>query len=562
MADGIERGAIHLDKMISGGKKPRSKKQLHVVPAGEAFNADGKRVIRHDPGRIPDVLDQIGLALAEYAGNLFSYTGRLVRVYPAPETSTGGVHRPRGALILHQVDAPHLTELATRAAIHQRWDARAESYKSCDCPLRAAIAYLARGHWPELRALSGFAEAPTSTLDGRLIDQPGYDADTGLFMAFDNIPGYTSPPLTPTRADAEQSMVILLDLIKEFPFVTWEDRAATLAGIITGLLRRVLPSAPMMAVTAPTAGTGKTLIAETLAIIATGRRASVLSLGHNDAEAEKRLVGVLLAGDACIVLDNIERPLKGDLLCQVATQQFVRLRPLGASGMLSLPTHALMVATGNNLAIVGDLKRRVVLIRMDAGEERPEQRTFKRDHLEDVFARRGELIRAALTISLGYLAAGAPSIEGMHPLGGFSEWDRMVRRPLVWLGLPDPMKASEGLREQDPDLEGMRLLLSAWSDVFKDAATAAEVVAAGMDSKTDREHPHPELRDALQMVCSEKPNTRRLGYWLRAHRDRIVDGMQIKSGRADGPTKVVRWRVVSCGDAGDTGDTGDVPYKV
>jgi putative DNA primase/helicase len=544
-----ERGAAALDKLASE-KKPRRKKGLHLVKKdGETFDPAGRRTIRHDPGRLPDILDQVELALSESCDNLFSYTGRLVRVYAAPETASGGVHRPRGALVLHPVDGSHLTELATAAAIHERYDARSEGYKPCDCPRRVSDAYLARGNWPKLRPLAGFIEAPTLTLDGRLIHAPGHDSETGLFQASEAIPGWSAPPAKPSTADAKAALDVLLDLVKDFPFVAQEDRAAVVAGIITGLLRRVLPAAPMMAVTAPTPGTGKTLIAETFAIIATGRRASVLSLGHDDAEAEKRLAGVLLAGDAVIALDNIERPLKGDLLCQVATQQFVRLRPLGASGMLSIPTHALMVATGNNLSIVGDLKRRVSLIRMDSGQERPEQRTFSRDHLEDVFERRGELIRAALTLPLAYLAAGAPAIDGMHPLGGFEQWDRMVRRPLTWLGLPDPLKASEGLREQDPDLEGMRLLLSAWCAAFgSEPKTAAELAAAGMSYRPVSDtYEFPELRDALQLVCSEKPNARRLGYWLRRHQDRIVDGMQVKQSGSDGHAKVARWTVLNCG---------------
>lgn len=555
MSDLEQRGAAALDKLASE-KKPRRKKGLRLVkPGDEEFGPDGRRRIKHRPGQLPKILDQLGLSLSESCENLFSYTGRLVRVYAAPESASGGVHRPRGALVLHPVDGSHLTELATAAAIHERWDARAEEDLECDCPRRIADAYLARGNWPELRPLAGFIEAPTITLDGRLIHAPGHDSETGLFQACAAIPGWTPPPAKPTRADAMAALNVLLSLVSEFPFEAEEDCVAVVAGIITGLLRRVLPAAPLLAVTAPTPGTGKTLIAETFAIIATGRRASVLSLGHDDAEAEKRLAGVLLAGDAVIALDNIERPLKGDLLCQVATQQFVRLRPLGASGMLSIPTHALMVATGNNLSIVGDLKRRVVLIRMDSGTEKPEERAFSHDHLEDVFARRGDLIRAALTLPLAYLAAGAPAVtivdkdghaKVMHPLGGFEQWDRMVRRPLAWLGLGDPLKASEGLREQDPDLEGMRLLLGAWRDAFQDKPkTAAELVTAATTvgdelSTTDRGN----LHDALQLICYEKITSRKVGNWLRAHKDRIVDGMKVKQLGTDGHTKVARWQVV------------------
>ena len=336
-----------------------------------------------------------------------------------------------------------------------------------------------------------------------------------------------------------------MQLFNSFPFVDPADRSAMLCALLTSIQRRLLPAAPLMAITAPTPGTGKTLLCETLAIIATARRASVLSLGHDDAESEKRLAGVLLAGDAVISVDNIERPLKGDLLCQVATQQFVRLRPLGGSGMLNVPTHSLIVATGNNLSIVGDLKRRVVMIRLDAKTERPEHRSFDHDHLATVAERRGEIITLALTIIAAYLAAGAPKIPGSHNFGGFEQWDRMVRRPLLWLDLPDPLLTSEELREQDPDLEAMRLMYTAWWQSFSDrAVTVAEVINEGQSlGQSENE----ELRDALQLVCAEKPNSRRLGFWLRSHRERIIDGLQLRQAGADSHAKVAKWRVIKCG---------------
>ncbi|WP_300339090.1 hypothetical protein [Accumulibacter sp.] len=530
-----------------------SRRRVPAKPSTGTYDSSGRRVIRHDPGRLPQILDELGEALKEYGENLFVFAGRPVRVYPAPESPGKGITRARGALILHSVDGAHLAELAGRAALHERYDARSEAYKSCDCPRRVSDAYLSRGYWPELRQLTGFVEAPIVTLNGRLLDAPGYDADTGLFLAFEKIPGYTAPASKPGMDEASSAAGRLIEAVSEFPFVDDTDRSAFLAGVMTGLLRRVLSAAPMMAVTAPSPGTGKTLIAETFAIIASGRRASVLSLGHDDAETEKRLAGVLLAGDACIALDNIERPLKGELLCQVASQEFVRLRPLGASGMVSIPTHALLVATGNNLAIVGDLKRRVSLIRLDACQERPEQRAFKRDHLNDVFAQRGAFIRDALTICLAYIGAGFPAVDGLYPLGGFEHWDRLVRRPLVWLGLPDPLKASEALRDQDPDLEAMRLLYGSWSEVFgSEKKTAAEVVSAGMEAAPmTSEYVHADLREALQLVCSEKPNARRLGFWLRSHRDRIVDGSTLRQAGLDGHAKVARWHVMPAANAAD-----------
>lgn len=553
-AEALRRKVATWRKADGADADPPGAKRLAIVKPGEQFDATGRRVIRHEPGQLPETLDQLEAALADYGGNLFSYTDGLVRIYSAPEVKMGGVHRPRGALILHKVDAHHLVELATMVAIHERFDGRSGEYRRCDCPLRVATAYLARGRFPRLRRLSGFIESPTVTLEGRVIDLPGYDDDTGLYLSGDPIAGYSRPPSKPSKDDAIKAVKLLAALFREFPAVSNEDRTAAIAAVITGLVRRVLPAAPMMAITAPTPGTGKTLIAETFAVIASGRRPSVMSLGHDDAEAEKRLGGVFLAGDLCILLDNIERPLKGDLLCQATTQQYLRLRPLGASGMLSIPTHALLVATGNNLAIVGDLKRRVVMIRLDAGQERPEHRVFKRDHLEDVFARRGELIRAALTIPLAYLAASAPAIDGLHPMGGFEQWDRLVRRPLVWLGLPDPLKASEGLRDQDPDLECMREFLAQAHELYGDeAVTAAAMVADGMETLRDSSNKsigvfvRPAFRDAVRAACRDKPSGSALGYWLRSHRDRIVDGMKLVQAARDGHAKVSMWRIVKCG---------------
>ena len=529
---------------------------------GGRFRADGRRVIQHDPGRLPEVLDEMGEALKEFCaggGNLFRWGSGLARVYVTADAVEGPVKRWAGSVTLHPVEAPHLRELAGRAAVHERYDGRAEKYKVCDCPDTAAKAYLARGCWPEIPALNGFVEGPTLTLDGRVLDVPGYDASTGLFLAYNDIPGYLPPPRAPSRQQAAEAADVLLKAIDTFPFVSSADFSAALSGMILAVLRRSLPSAPMLAVTAPTPGTGKTLLTDTFSLLATGRRASVMSVGHDEIEADKRLAGALLAGDAMLNLDNVERPLGGDLLCQVLSQPVLKTRPLGGSAMVDVPTCAIIAATGNNLSIAGDLKRRVTMIRMDAKLERPELRSFDGEpHLDKVLRQRGELIRAALTVPLAYLAAGAPKL-GPPPLGGFEDWDRLARRPLLWLGLADPLEASSLLREQDPDLETTRAVLTAWHAVFAgDAVSAADVVREGMalGEGVDVSNPtHPELREALLMVSGgRQPTSQKLGYWLRAHKDRIVDGLRVALLPPD-RNGISRWQVVT----GEAGQSGEIP---
>ena len=288
------------------------------TPPGDLFDAKGKRIIQHKAGHLPAILDLLEIALSESPElNIFRYAGRLARVYQAEKPNGKGVKRAAAALVVHPVESPHLGELFGRAAILLKWDSRISDYVPCDCSRRITDSFLARGHWPRLRDLSAFIETPTITPEGRIIDAPGFDDASGLFCAFTEIPGYKRPPSKPAMKSADSASRTLLALFNSFPFVEPADRSAMLAAVLTSVLRRILPAAPLLAITAPTAGTGKTLLCETLAIVATARRASVLSLGHDDAESEKRLAGVLLAGDAVIAIDNIERPLRGLSLIQI-----------------------------------------------------------------------------------------------------------------------------------------------------------------------------------------------------------------------------------------------------
>src|SRR5262249_28594507 len=77
------------------------------------------------------------------------------------------------------------------------------------------------------------------------------------------------------------------------------DRAVALAGMLTVLDRRSMATAPLIAFTAPAAGTGKSLLVDLMSVLATGRLMPVLSQGRKE-EFEKRLGASLLARDACI----------------------------------------------------------------------------------------------------------------------------------------------------------------------------------------------------------------------------------------------------------------------
>ena len=157
----------------------------------------------------------------------------------------------------------------------------------------------------------------------------------------------------------------------------------------------------MFAISAPAAGTGKSKIVDVASIMATGHKAAVISATVDEAELEKRIGASLIEGDQVVAIDNVTRILRSDLLCQVLTQDAVKVRVLGLSKHVTVPSTALIACTGNGLSIFGDLNRRTIRIRIDAKCERPEDRAFAFE--PEVMAQevRAELVAAALTVVRG-----------------------------------------------------------------------------------------------------------------------------------------------------------------
>lgn len=503
--------------------------------------------IRIEDGELKPLIDASIAALA--AKNLvYVYAEKLAVIHVTLLEEEGTIHRPAGAARIHFVDGVFLTELLDSAARFIKYDRRIGEYRVINAPRRLGDHILARGAWPEFRRLDGILECPT-IWRGELIDRPGYHLASRLYLT--KIPaGYKTPPAHPLLRDAEAALDRLRDSISTFPFESTADESASLAMIITAVVRRILPCAPALCITANTPGSGKSLMARIVSEIAIGRQGSLLALTGDEAEDEKRLAAGLLAGDAILNADNVEEVIGGAMLCSMLTEPQVSVRMLGASVLVPVPTNVCLMINGNNLALVRDLRRRVLLVRLNAGVEHPEERVFGRNAVSYVRERRGSLIRDVLTIVMAYQLAAEPNV-GLLPFGGFEDWDRIVRRPLVWLGMPDPLAPAAGLRELDPDLEATRALFQSWFDVFgHHGATCAEAIAAARKNAQrfdDQIEPsHPELREALAMASSDKLDSRRLAAWLRRHRERIVDGLTLRQG-TDGHAKVARWSVVECG---------------
>lgn len=389
-----------------------------------------------------------------------------------------------------------------------------------------AGASAARPRQPATSSLTGChhrADAAGGWVDPQ---QTWYDAATGLLYDPQGL-DFPDIPDQPTLAQAEAALENLCKLIKDFPFKEDQDRSVALSAILTACIRRSLPTTPMHAFSAPTAGKGK--LVDLSCVIATGYTASALGSGGREEEFEKRLTAKLLAGEPVIVIDNCTRPLGGDLICSMLTQERMSLRILGLSEAPSISTDAFVAASGNNLVIMGDLIRRTLLCCIDAKVEQPENRTFDDDPVKLARTWRAEYVVDALTILRAYHVAGRPGRP--RPLGSFEAWSSLVRGALIWMGDADPVVSMNKLRKADPILAAIRAVMGQWTRVIAGGeVTAAEAIkkatekAAGTDGRDVLVN--PDFRDALLAVAGkgETVASQALGKWLQVHQDRVVDG--------------------------------------
>jgi hypothetical protein len=334
--------------------------------------------------------------------------------------------RPPGALGLVMVDVPYLIEAFTRAARWFKFSSQKNDWVPTNAPEQAATTYISRrGHWQIPRLWSAIS-APTLRPDGTVLQEPGYDKATQSWYDPCGIE-FPKIPESPTREDAEAALKKLVAAFGSFPFESdskdgnkvGPDKSVALALALTALVRRSLPSAPMGAITAPVMASGKTLLADCIAILATGVSAPSMKYADTDEEATKTMLAVLAEGDQVVLIDNVERPLQGDTLCVVLTSETYRQRMLGRTEMMSVPTTTLFLATGNQLVIAGDLRTRALLCRIDPKVERPEERQFNTELRVWMTAHRPQLVAAGLTIMRAFIATGQDPKDQCKTWGRF-----------------------------------------------------------------------------------------------------------------------------------------------
>ncbi len=411
-------------------------------------------------------------------------------------------------------------------------------------PICMSREILARGYWSGVRPLVGVIEAPTLRPDGSLLDRPGYDAATGL-MLFADPRLHVVVPDEPTRGDAIAAAQCLLDLIGEFP-MDGTARSAWLAALLTVVARSAIDGCvPLVLIDANLPGIGKTLAAQVIGVLAFGRDLAALTWPGKADEQRKLMFSIALSGMRVALLDNQDAntPLSGAALDAALTTGISVDRALGTNTMPSAKFDTVLIATGNNIAIGGDLARRVLPCRLHSDDENPEQRDGFRIRNLKAYVRehRGALLGHALTILRAYFVAGRPT-QQIPIFSSFEAWSDLVRGAIVWLGLPDPGAGRESMRDRsDRDDSILGALHEVWAAHCRLHGVPEMRLSQVIAEVRVEPSRYPELRHVLEHL-DDQLRARALGDQFKRFADRPHLGRKlVTSGKTAG---VARWGVV------------------
>ena len=555
-------GQMTIEKAIAGcrdtysgraGVRSESAPTYQTGAAGpEERGTLARPVIKITAGMAHAMADEAERYLIEHDPGIFQRGDCLVRWVISKQETVYGIRRPTGTAVIRLIDLDHLLDRMSKIIEWQRWDIRAKEWQATSPPERVAKTLLARSGLWKFPRLTGVITAPTLRPDGSVLDAPGYDPSTGLLF-IDQGAAYPPIPDHPTQGQARAALdSITAEVFSGFPFLKSFHKSAALSAALSVCVRHTLRHIPLHAFTAPAAGSGKSLLADAIALIGTGHPSAVLALSDDQTEMNKSITAILLQGDAVVNLDNIERgeSLSGREIAKALTQEVYSGRILGASKTANLASSCMWLATGNQLQVSGDMTRRVIPCEIDPECERPDEREFNRDLYEWIPNNRPALVVAALTVLRAYIVAGKPKV-GLKPLGGFTDWSGLVRAALIWLGESDPLTGRDAIEDADPDRGKLRALLLAWHGVFGSVETTSkEAIFYANQTMLDDEGTVIRINPDLYAVLSDHfkgrdggIDTRKLGDYLSQNSNRVYGGMRFE--KCGTRQNYVLWKVVT-----------------
>ncbi|GIJ39487.1 hypothetical protein [Micromonospora andamanensis] len=405
---------------------------------------------------------------------------------------------------------------------------------------------LAGKTWPGVPPLRGIIGAPVLRRDGTLLQQPGYDPATGLYLASK----VALPPVPdePTAEQVMQARTFLLDrFLRDFPWASPADRANYVALLATPILRHFTRSlTPFALIDATMPSSGKTILTAGPGMLY-GQR--VMTWAYSDEELRKSITAVLAEQVGVVIWDNLAEGTVIDsaVLAQLVTSGVWSDRQLGASRNVATVNDRLWMATGNNLQVGGDMASRTVRVRLDPDMPRPElrdQRGFGIPHLDQWItdpANQLTVLWHLLVLVLDWTRQGAPKLSGLS-MRQFTPWAQALGGFLAHHGIDGFLTNAADIREIDEDETRWRAFLTCWHDRHgKRPMTAAELRQDGEPMHLGSDAHDPWDGQFITTHNGRLPNPLQLGRLLTGQAGRWRGHHVIRAGRNDRGDRSVFW---------------------
>jgi hypothetical protein len=376
----------------------------------------------------------------------------------------------------------------------------------------------------EIPRLYGITNIPYFTKTGRLVEKPGYDEESGLYLR----PIVDVPPVpkNPTSLEIYKALKIIYRIIQDFPFESKTDRANLLALMLLLPAREMISGpTPIHLIEAATPGTGKSLIVQALLSPLLGISPTMRGEPKDDAEWAKDIGTAMLSGERLYVVDNINNALMSGTLSNAVVSNRFSTRALGYNKNIKGEIKWAWVMTGNNVKASMEVARRIVRTRIVAPAERPwerKQENFHTPRLMRWVEMNSDLVCcAALTLVQAWVVNGMK--EGKGNLGSFERWAEVMSGILDCVGI-------KGFLEN---------VNESFDDIAEETASWSDFVKIWWSTHTDVLHPAKDLYDLLALNGidldlhgdSDSARTASLAKKLGLQKDKVFDQYRITKGK-------------------------------
>lgn len=436
--------------------------------------------------------------------NVYRRHGRLVVVDELDHMPTrrGIAQRAGRHLVVRDVEPATMRRLLGRHTFTYVLKKESRKVDAKLIPVRAAPSrqlchdVLDSHSWPGLPALAGVTTSPVLRPDGSLVQTVGYDESTSIYYApalqFDPVPA------RPSEAEVREAREFVLnDVLGDFPWVDKADLANYLGLLVAPVLRTMSGTmTPLGAITAASAGTGKTLLAGDIPAALYGLTSRPWV--DQEDEVRKSISTILVSGTKPVVLfDNVPewRTVDSPMLAKLLTSASWDDRLLGGNEAVEVDNDRLWLVTGNSMTFGGDMPPRTVLVRLDAKVARPDLRDpseFKIGNLQAWLTDQGnaaELLRRLLILIADWVAAGAP--EGNYVMRQFTPWARAAGGFLDHHGVHGFLANRAALDAADEETTEWVGFCHMWHTHFSDAWRTPSEAAASAHGFATGEHGEP-----------------------------------------------------------------------